>query len=55
MLVEEKNKEEGETAHLVLLQLSEFSFRSKALGRCKMVFSTLQKKKMQPFYSSELF
>lgn len=45
MLVEEKNKEEGETAHLVLLQLSEFSFRSKALGRCKMVFSILQKKK----------
>lgn len=41
--VEEKNGEEGISASLVLLQLSGFSFRSTAHGRCKIVFSILKK------------
>lgn len=52
VLVEEKNSEDGETAPLVLLQLSEFSFRSKALGRCKMVFSILKKCSLSTLLSS---
>lgn len=42
VLVEEKNEEEGKIAGHELLQLSEVSFKSKALGRYKMVCSILK-------------